>query len=168
LAESGRRNVSDVCSPLPHFYDPEYAQTCRVNSPIRPPASTPLPGNRLLLVDDDNRVRAALVALLASVREIEVVGSCADAAEARSLVAVVQPDLVLLDVLLPTAREGLELLRALRAEGIPAVAMSISGGLRDAALSAGAVAFLEKEGSPEALIAVLLEAVRCGNPPTVT
>jgi CheY-like chemotaxis protein len=82
------------------------------------------------------------------------------------VVAVTRPDLVLLDVALPTAREGFELLRALRADAIPAVAMSISGGLRNGALAAGAVAFLEKDGAPEALITALLKVVQCGNPPT--
>jgi DNA-binding NarL/FixJ family response regulator len=126
-----------------------------------------VPGSRLLLVDDDNRVRAALAALLGVVPEIEVAGSCATAAEARSRVVAARPDLVLLDLRPPTADEGLGLLRALRAERIPVVAMSISGALRGAALSAGAVAFLEKEGSPEALITVLLRAVQRVTPPAV-
>jgi DNA-binding NarL/FixJ family response regulator len=125
-----------------------------------------MPGGRLLLVDDDNRVRAALASLLGAVPEIEVVGSCATASQARSRIVAARPDLVLLDLRLPTADEGLDLLRALGAERIPAVAMSISGGLRGAALAAGAVAFLEKEGSPEVLITVLLKALRCVRPPS--
>ena len=60
---------------------------------------------------------------------------------------------------LPEARDGLGLLRALTAElGIPAVAISIQGWVRSEALAAGAYRFLDKDSSPELLLAALRAA----------
>ncbi|MGC9665068.1 response regulator [Planosporangium sp. 12N6] len=124
---------------------------------------TAVPRSRLLLVDHDVRVRAALTALLSAVPEFEVVGSCGNATDAWSAVASTRPHLVLLDLLLPMARDGLALVARLRGAGIPVVAMSIRGGLRAGALARGAVAFLEKDGSADALVAALLAAAPGGH-----
>ncbi len=56
---------------------------------------------RVLLVDDHPVVREGLRALLAAEPDIEVVGECADGAEAVRAAARLRPDVVLMDLKLP-------------------------------------------------------------------
>jgi len=65
---------------------------------------------------------------------------------------------VLVDVLTAHGPDGIELLRALTELRIPAVAISIHGGVRGDALAAGAYSFLDKDSAPELLVATLREA----------
>lgn len=115
---------------------------------------------RLVVADDDPRVRVALDSTLSAVPGIDVVATCALAAEVAVQVRVRRPDVVLVDVQLPDATTGLTLLADLARAGVPAVAMSWSGGLRARALAAGAVAFVEKDGAAEALVDAVLTAGR--------
>jgi DNA-binding NarL/FixJ family response regulator len=63
------------------------------------------------------------------------------------------PAVALVDVLLPEEVTGLALVRSLKQRpGCAVVAMSVRGGLRAAALAAGAVAFVEKESDIDALL----------------
>jgi DNA-binding NarL/FixJ family response regulator len=120
---------------------------------------------RLVLVEDDLRVRSALESTFAVVPGVHLLASCADFAAARVQVRRLRPDVVLVDVLLPGVAAGLALLGELAAAGIPAVAMSASGGVRTRALAAGAHAFVEKDGSAEALVDAVLAAGRGGTSP---
>lgn len=121
---------------------------------------------RVILVEDDARVRSALEGTLAAVPGVRLVASCADFAAARVAVRNLEADVVLVDVLLPDVAAGLTLLAELTAAGVPAVAMSASGGVRARALAAGAHAFVEKDGAAEALVDAVLAAGRPGNPPS--
>ena len=56
------------------------------------------------------------------------------------------PDVVVLDLLLPQALDGMGVLRELRGRGRPVVAISGTGELGPRATVAGAHAFLEKHG----------------------
>jgi DNA-binding NarL/FixJ family response regulator len=114
---------------------------------------------RVVIVDDDPRVRAALHSFLSTSPELQVVGGAAGAATALDLVRSAVPDVVLVDVHLPEARDGLNLLRALTGElRIPAVAISISGRVRTGALAAGAYRFIGKDSAPERLLGALRAA----------
>ena len=114
---------------------------------------------RILVAEDNPQVRAALRTFLSTHPDFEIVGEAGDAFTALQLARVHKPDVALVDVLLPDAREGLRVLRTLTGElGVPAVAFSISGGVADSALAAGAYRFLEKDGSPERLTAALSAA----------
>lgn len=57
---------------------------------------------RVLVVDDHPVVRAGIVGLLAGEGDLEVVGEAADGAEALDLVARAGPDVVLMDLRMPT------------------------------------------------------------------
>ena len=110
---------------------------------------------RVLVVDDDARVRHALRALLTSSHGLSVAGEASSASDALQADEQLRPDVVLLDLLLPTAQEGLDVLRRLVGRGREVVALTIRVQLRRAALDAGAVAFVEKGVSPDALLEVL-------------
>ena len=111
---------------------------------------------RVLIADDDHRVRTALSALLTSYAGFDIVGTSATTDGALTLARQHRPTVALIDILLPEAPDGLGLLHAVTNElQIPAIAMSIDGGLRKRALAAGATSFFDKDGRADQLIAAL-------------
>jgi two-component system response regulator DesR len=108
---------------------------------------------RVLIVDDDARVRAAIRETIALEADLLVVGEAADAATTLAMASAADPSVALIDVLLPDESTGLGLVRSMsRKPGCSVVAMSIRSGLRRAALAAGAVAFVEKGDDIDALL----------------
>jgi len=75
-----------------------------------------------------------------------VVGEAGSARSAKRLDLELLPDVVVLDLLLPQAMEGMDVLWELRGRGRPVVALSCLGELGPEAVGAGAHAFLEKHG----------------------
>ncbi len=114
---------------------------------------------QVLVVDNDARVRAALCALIASSPGLSVAGRASSACGAWEADEALHPDVVVLDLLLPSAEEGLAVLRRLASSGRAVVALSIRDGLRAEAIAAGAVAFVEKYAGPDALLASLRDVV---------
>ena len=113
----------------------------------------------VLVVDDDLRVRQALVRLLTAWPGFRVVGEAGDAEAAVRSAEERHPTVALVDVLLPDADTGLGLIDALSHEiGAPVIAISAQSSVRGAALAAGAVSFVDKGISPELLVGVLVEA----------
>lgn len=114
---------------------------------------------KILVVDNDARVRAALRAVIASSPGLSVAGEASSRSAAYVANQALAPDVVVLDILLPTAEDGLEALRHLAATGRAVVALSIREELRAASFAAGAVAFVEKYAGPDALLETLREVV---------
>ena len=115
---------------------------------------------RVLIADDDHRVRTALVTLLTSSAGFDIVGTCATTDSALTLARQHRPTVALIDILLPEAPDGLGLLHTITDElHIPAIAMSIDGGLRSSAMAAGATRFLDKDSTADQLIAALRAVV---------
>jgi DNA-binding NarL/FixJ family response regulator len=111
---------------------------------------------RILLADDQPKVRLGLRLLLEQEEWASVEG---EAAEAQSLLAQVestQPDLVLLDWSLQSS-EGPNLLLVLRAccPGLAVVVLSGQPEVEQEALDAGADAFVSKADPPERLLATI-------------
>ena len=114
---------------------------------------------RVLIADDDARVRIAVRTFLSASPGFEVVGEAGSAGRALELAREVTPCVAVVDVLVPDVQDGLKLLRVLTDElSVPAVAMSLSGTLRSEALAAGACDFLTKDGSSERLLFALRKA----------
>lgn len=111
-----------------------------------PPSGRPAQAARVLIVDDDARVRRALRDLIESCPELTVVGTAGSVRAALGMEHEVDPDVVLLDLLLPRASDGVQVLRELRDRNRTVIAMSALGSLRQRALDGGAIAFVEKEG----------------------
>jgi len=117
---------------------------------------------KTLVVDDDFRVAGIHAARLAKVEGFECVGEAYSAAAAREAIALLAPDLLLLDVHLPD-EDGLSLLRSLQAAGTEVDCIVITAA-RDlatvrSAMSSGAVYYLVKPFSFDQLKAQL-EAYR--------
>ena len=104
------------------------------------------PKLRVLIVDDDVRVRRALRGLIQCSPDLTVVGEARSTRSAKRLDLELLPDVVVLDLLLPQAPEGMQVLRELRGRGRPVVAICGTGGLGSQAVRAGAHGFLEKHG----------------------
>jgi len=111
---------------------------------------------RILLADDETRVRYALRVLLERQPGYQVVGEATDAGDLATQVAALDPDLILLDWGLPGSEPG-QLLSRLR-EGSPERIIVVLSGrpeIQPSALKAGADAFACKCDSPAQLLAIL-------------
>lgn len=120
-------------------------------------------GAQILVVDDDDRIRELITRFL-RLRGY-VVTAAADAAAARRLLASMEVDLIVLDVMMP-GEDGISLTRALRATlATPILLLTARGEPADriAGLSAGADDYLPKPFEPEELalrIAAILKRAR--------
>lgn len=111
---------------------------------------------RVLIADDDHRVRVALSTLLTTTADFEVVGAAGSAAGALTLARENRPTVALIDMRLPEPADGLGLLRIISGElRIPAIAISVDGGLETNARAAGAADFFDKDGTTERLFSAL-------------
>jgi hypothetical protein len=70
------------------------------------------PRLRVLVVDDDVRVRRGLRGLIECAPDLMVVGEAGSACGARRLDLELDPDVVVLDLLLPQASDGMDVLRS--------------------------------------------------------
>jgi DNA-binding NarL/FixJ family response regulator len=116
---------------------------------------------RILVVDDHQMLREALVGMLAAAG-FEVVGAVGNGTDATSLAVELTPDVVLMDLSMPVLN-GLDATRLLR-EVVPGVAIVVfsafdSPELKRQAFDAGAVAYLPKGCSAERLRATVEAAV---------
>jgi DNA-binding NarL/FixJ family response regulator len=118
---------------------------------------------RVLIVDDQALFREALATLLEVRPEIRVVGEAANGAEALDRVAVLRPDVVLMDLHMPVL-DGIGATRRVRVEhpDVQVLALTTFDDDEDvfAALRAGAVGYLLKDVSSDRLVEALLAARR--------
>ncbi len=70
----------------------------------------------LLIVEDNDRLRAALKTGFERCEDVTVIGSCADGDSAVTLAIDVAPDVILMDVQLATDRNGIQTAVAIRRE----------------------------------------------------
>ena len=110
----------------------------------------------VLIVDDDQLIRAGLRLIIESDHDLAVVGEAADGREALDLAKALSPDVVLMDIKMP-GMDGLQATRSIvqEAESGPKVLVLTTFELDEyvfGALRAGASGFLLKRSSPEVLI----------------
>jgi DNA-binding NarL/FixJ family response regulator len=120
---------------------------------------------RVVLVDDDNLMRAGLKAVLRSDPSVEVIGEAGDGRAGIALVAELEPDIVLMDVRMPDL-DGIGATRELQARDPDAKVVILTTFEEDeyifGALKAGASGFLLKRTAPEDLLAAI-HAVAAGD-----
>lgn len=113
----------------------------------------------VLIADDQGMVRAGFAALLDAQDGIRVVGQAADGAQAVTMAARLDPDVVLMDVRMPEL-DGIAATRRILGPGYPAahvprILMLTTFDIDDYvydALEAGASGFLLKDALPEDLV----------------
>ena len=119
----------------------------------------------VLVVDDEPMVREVVATYLQ--RDGLVVHEAADGAAAQRWLAEHQPDLVVLDIMLP-GTDGLTILRQLRAEGrIPVILLTARADEVDrvVGLELGADDYVVKPFSPRELAARVRNVLRRATPP---
>ena len=119
---------------------------------------------RVLLVDDHQMVRQGLIFFLSTQPGIVVVGEAATGEEALRLVDALQPDVVLMDIVLPHL-DGIAALRAIH-EAHPHIEVIILSSFVDddkveQAIQSGAAGYLMKDVDP-AELADAIHATRSG------
>lgn len=111
---------------------------------------------RVLIVDDQSMIRGGFSALLGAQEGLEVVGTASDGAGITEVVRRSRPDVVLMDIRMPTVN-GLDATRAVLAmpDPVPRIIMLTTFDADEyvfAALRAGASGFLLKDSTPEELV----------------
>lgn len=110
---------------------------------------------RILIADQELKVRFALQTLLSRQEGLEIVGEAATAGELLAQVEATKPDLVLLHWRLDESAPGL--IASLRkvCPGLYIIVLSVRSEVRHDALAAGADAFVSKTYPPEKLLAAI-------------
>ena len=121
---------------------------------------------RVLIVDDHAMLRRGLVTFLLSFDDLELVGEAANGVEALRLCNQVQPDVVLMDLVMPEM-DGSTATRAIR-QRHPQVQVIALTSFREeelvqGALEAGAIGYLLKNASADEL-ADAIRAAHAGRP----
>jgi two-component system phosphate regulon response regulator OmpR len=121
----------------------------------------------ILVVEDDPRLRERLARYLTS--EGFRVTAAGDSAEARTQLRAINPDLMVLDVMMP-GESGLDLTQALRQEGgdtLPILLLTARGAPEDriAGFEAGADDYLGKPFEPRELVLRIRALLRRVSPP---
>jgi two-component system, NarL family, response regulator LiaR len=118
---------------------------------------------RILIADDHYVVRQGLATLLVPRNGMEVVGAAATGAEAVELARTLQPDVILMDLIMPQM-DGTEAIICIKQDDPAArILVLTSFGERDqvaAAVRAGALGYLLKDSSPDDLLYAIRSVYR--------
>jgi two-component system, NarL family, response regulator LiaR len=110
---------------------------------------------RILVADDHAIVREGLRALIEDRPDMELLGEAADGVEALSMTVALQPDLLLLDLMMPRM-DGIAVIQELRSRGQSTRILVLTSYTDDdkvfAAIKAGALGYLLKDSSPQELL----------------
>ena len=113
---------------------------------------------RLLLVDDHQVVRAGLRMLFMAEADIEIVGEASDAEEAIRAARELEPDVILMDVVMP-GMSGVEATRRIKAANpdtsILALTMHEDEQYFFEMLQAGAAGYVPKRAAPDDLLSAI-------------
>ena len=128
-----------------------------------PGAMTEQPSTRIrvLLVDDHAVVRSGLRAFLELLPDVEIVGEAGDGSEALAVARRVEPDVVLMDLLMPRM-DGITAIGRFRDELPETEVVAMTSFIEEekvtAALEAGAAGYLLKDASADEVAAAIRSA----------
>ena len=111
---------------------------------------------RIILADDQPKVRFALRVLLESLPDVDIVGEVEDARELMEQLSILSPTSIILDWLLPGLSEigSIESLRD-RTPDVAIIALSGRPELGHEAIAHGADSFVSKIDPPDRLLEIL-------------
>jgi NarL family two-component system response regulator LiaR len=118
---------------------------------------------RVLIVDDHVIVRKGIKALLAETNDIQVVGEADDGLEAIRLSKELEPDVILMDLLMPKM-DGIEATRQITTQQPQKRVLVLTSFVGDdkifPAIKAGALGYLLKDSEPYELIRAIYRVYR--------
>lgn len=118
---------------------------------------------RVLIADDHSIVRKGIRALLATERDIEVIGEVGDGAEAVAQTNALNPDVVLMDLVMPKM-DGIEATRQITAKQPGTRVLVLTSFAADdkvfPAIKAGALGYLLKDSGPDELVQAIHQVHR--------
>ena len=118
---------------------------------------------RIVIADDHAVVREGLRALIGTEPGMELVGEAADGTEAVRAALALQPDVLLLDLVMPN-QNGIAAIGAIKREQADARILVLTSFAEDdmlfPAIKAGALGYLLKDCSPQALLQAIREVAR--------
>lgn len=118
---------------------------------------------RVLLTDDHAIVRKGVRALLATERDIQVVGEASNGLEALAQAEALRPDVILMDLVMPEL-EGIEATRQITAKLPGTRVLVLTSFAADEkvfpAIKAGALGYLLKDSGPEELVGAIRKVYR--------
>lgn len=118
---------------------------------------------RLLIVDDHIFVRKGIRALLATEEDIQVIGEAEDGQDALDKIEDLEPDVILLDLLMPKM-EGVEVIERVMLNNPRARFLVLTSFVADdkvfPAIKAGALGYLLKDSDPEELVQAIHQVYR--------
>jgi len=118
---------------------------------------------RILIADDHAIVRKGLRTLIGSEPGMEVVGEASDGAEVTVLARSLQPDVILIDMVMPR-QSGLEAIQQIKGQNPGARILVLTSFAEDdqvfPAIKAGALGYLLKDSSPEQLLRAIYDVYR--------
>ena len=110
---------------------------------------------RVLLVDDHAVLRKGIRAVLSTEPDMEVVGEASDGEEALAQAAALQPDVILMDLVMPKM-DGIEATRqvATRQPGVRVLVLTsfVAHDMVFPAIKAGALGYVLKDTGPDDLV----------------
>ena len=117
----------------------------------------------LLVVDDQTIVRKGIRALLEQVDDINVIGEAANGEEAVAQAKVLNPDVILMDLMMPKM-DGIAAIREIQAGNVPRPIIALTSFVTEdkvfPAIKAGAMGYLLKDSEPEDLITAIRKVNR--------
>jgi NarL family two-component system response regulator LiaR len=118
---------------------------------------------RILIADDHAIVRKGLRTLISSELGMEIVGEAGDGAEAVDLALALEPDVILMDMVMPR-KTGLEAIQAIKDDCPEARVLVLTSFAEDEqifpAIKAGALGYLLKDASPDELLQAIYDVHR--------
>jgi NarL family two-component system response regulator LiaR len=118
---------------------------------------------KILIADDHPLVREGLRGLIATEPDMELIGEASDGDEAVKLARSLQPDVILLDLIMPN-KTGIEAIIEIKEDNPDARILVVTSFGEDEnvfpAIKAGALGYLLKDSSPRELLAALREVYR--------
>lgn len=118
---------------------------------------------RVLIVDDQAIVRKGIMALLAQMEGITVVGEAADGQAAIDQAAALHPDVILMDLVMPKV-DGIAAIQQISASQPAVRILTLTSFATDdkifPAIKAGALGYLLKDAEPEELVAAIQQVYR--------
>jgi NarL family two-component system response regulator LiaR len=118
---------------------------------------------RVLIADDHAIVRNGIAALLATEKDIEVIGEAPTGKEAVYAAQALQPDVILMDLVMPEM-DGIQAIQQIRIKDPAARILVMTSFATDEmvfpAIKSGALGYLLKDSSPEELVTAIHQVYR--------